>query len=144
MEIYGVPTCYTDDHNLWHDFFSYIEILFPIAELNLNLNEINLQTAKNVPISFFPHNDVVWENKDHPINTYKKPFLFLYLVSFDDYDEYKKTNYEKLFEFINANYKINEWIIIYYPNFVINSEISYVNIYFKKKFMLLEIHEKKL
>lgn len=126
MEIYGIPTLYIDESGLWHDFFIYIEQLFPITELSLNLNEINLQIAKNVQISFYHQNDAIWENKDSPIHTFKKPFLYIYMISFDDYDEFKKANYEKIYSFISSNYKINEWLLIYYPNFVINSDSIYV------------------
>ena len=126
MEIYGIPNCYIDDNNLWNDFFSYIESLFPFPELNLNLSEINLQTLKNVPVSLFDQNDAVWENKDHLINTYKKPFVYIYLLSFEDYDEFKKTSFAKLSTFITSQHKITEWLVIYYPNIVIKTENSYV------------------
>jgi len=126
MEIYGIPCSYFDENNLWHEFFSYIESLFPYPELNLNLSEINLQNAKNVQISFFPHNDAVWENKDHPLSTYKKPFIYICLLSFEDYEEFKKTTFQKIYSFITSHYKINEWLIVYYPNVVIKNEISYV------------------
>lgn len=126
MEIYGIPTSYTDDNNLWHDFYSYIESLFPFQELNLNLKEINIQIAKNIQLSFFPYNDAVWDNNDHQIYTYKKPFVYFYLLSFEDYDEFKKNSFQKIYNFIAANHKLNEWMVIYYPNITLKNEISYV------------------
>ena len=126
MEIYGIPTSYIDENNLWHDFYSYVESLFPFSELNLCLTEINIQIIKNVQISFFEQNDVVWENKDHLIYTYKKPFVYIYLLAFEDYEEFKKNTFPKVFSFITAHNKINEWMVIYYPNVFIKNELSYV------------------
>lgn len=126
MEIYGIPCSYIDESSLWHEFFSYVESLFPFPELALNLSEINVQSAKNVQVSFFPQNDAVWENKDHPLSTYKKPFVYVFLLCFEDYEEFKKNSFAKVTAFITAHHKINEWVVVYYPNVVIKNEISYV------------------
>lgn len=129
MEIYGLPVCYHDENNLWHDFFAYIESLFPLQEIKVD-SELNIQTVKNVRISFFPHNDNFWEQNGSLINTYKKSYLNIYLLSFEDYDDYKKNIFSKVEEFVKNNYKNSEWRVVYFPNILIKNENTLV--YFLK------------
>ena len=130
MESFGIPICYYDETNMWHNFYRFVESVFPLDKVKTDISDIDDQVLRDLNIQFFPHSDKIWEDQEHLINTYKKPYMYIYLLCFEDFDVFKNEIKVKIQAFLDSVSKRVEWLILYFPSIQISSEASLVNFFF--------------
>ncbi len=128
-----ISVAYQDNSQCWTYFKQLSASLFPIKDIKFNF-DIGEFSLKNFRPSFYPENDSFFADSDSPIKVYKRPYVYLSLITFASIQEYLALLKPQIEAFVNRHEKKpdgeepDEWLIIYTTPKQISSEIEYVKL----------------
>ena len=104
-----------DDGKAWKHLEKGIKERMPLKLIEWNnpvVSTTNSSFINSIHPIFIPHDHSFFDYPNFPINWFKKPYLFLYIINCDDVGTYKKVVREETKNWVNSM-KENQWIIIY-------------------------------
>ena len=129
-----LPIVYHDESQCWPYFRQLVGSLFPLKDIRFNF-DIGEFLVKNFRPAFHLAGDPALSDTSSPIKAYRRPYVYLYLVTLISVQDFNENVKPKLEAFIAAHEKKpegeekDEWLIIYTTLKPISSEIEYVNRY---------------
>ncbi len=125
MDSTELAISYIDEKNLWANFKPLIQSLFPLKEIEINLDNTKTLT-KNLKLGFYNSNDDFFKTSESPVYYYRKPLMNILLISCDSKAAYSETIKAKCQEFISTYENNSEWLLIYTSENQISSMEEYV------------------
>ncbi len=126
-----VAVAYLDNSQCWPYLKQLVSSLFPIKDIKFNF-DVGEFSVKNFKPSFYPVNDSFFDDADSPIKAYKRPYLYIFIVTLTSVQDYHNSVKSQIEAFIEKREKKvegddkDEWLIIYTTPKPIVSEIEYV------------------
>lgn len=115
MSLGYFPVAYYDEHGIWGNFSPQITSRLPILGQNLNLPEGEILIPP-LSVKFLSHTESFWH--ENPEYTYKKPYLWIFVLKFTNLEIFKRDIKTKIKELVNAMENKNiEWLILFIPSF---------------------------
>jgi hypothetical protein len=115
MSLKDFTVAYYDEFGIWDHFSHHVETRLPIYGVNLNLPEGDILMPP-LPLKFISHTEGFWH--EEPEFSYKKPYLWLFILKFTNFEIFKRDIKPKLKELITQMQLKNiEWLIIFVPSF---------------------------
>jgi len=125
-----VAVAYLDNAQCWPYLKQLVSSLFPIKDIKFNF-DVGEFSIKNFKPGFYTMNDPFFDDADSAIKAYKRPYLYIFIVTFTSIQEYNNTIKSQIEAFIEKREKKvdgddkDEWLIIYTTPKPIASEIEY-------------------
>lgn len=115
MSLSYFPVAYYDEHGIWDSLSPHITSRLPILGVNLNLPEGDILIPP-LPLKFLSHTESFWH--ENPEFTYKKPYLWIFILKFTNLEIFKRDIKTKLKELVHTMQEKNiEWLILFVPSF---------------------------
>ena len=126
-----ISVAYQDSSQCWAYFRHLASSLFPINEIKFQF-DIGEFSMKKFRPAFYPINDPFLKEIDSPIKVYKRPYIYIYFVTFLSNQEYVGNIRTQLDSFVATHEnkqegdEKDEWLIVYTTPKPITSEAEYV------------------
>lgn len=98
MEPSAIPIAYFDEHEIWPRIQEELASRTPVSYVELHSNGF-LESLPNLPVEFIPHSKANWHVPTE--DSYKKPFLWIYVLVAPTYEYFRKEQKDPLKRWIS-------------------------------------------
>jgi hypothetical protein len=112
MDSKELTIAYIDENNVWENFKPLIQDLFPIKEVEINIDNVKF-ISKQLKLGFYSHTDEFLKTAESPAFYYRKPLINILFITCNSKAQYTESIKAKCQEYIDSFENKAEWLIIY-------------------------------
>ena len=114
MDSECLTVAYYDEENLWPHISSYIQSQLPLTDIRFSsLSSMNnIDEFLKISPKFIKHENAFWSDTFE--DAFKKPYLWIYILNYTDYETFKVKNKPKIRDLVNKMMEQRiEWLILF-------------------------------